>query len=174
MKHRYLLFFIPVGLLLPLIMGGALLLGTAHPELLAHSLQGNAMSVSEAFNMNQIDAQQCYTDPHVQNIAPQSANAGDGRVGFALAYCPSQNAFFGRFGLYETNQPLKQGGCFYIQNDLTLHGQGGFEGGCSPQYDPGDIQTSPAFNDGHPWQACWIDYSVVSPKPICTDFQKVA
>ncbi len=172
MKQRYLL-FIPVCLFLPLLVGGAILFSTLPPEVIAQGLRGNALDLAQAANTNQADAQQCYTDQGIKTIASRSANAGDGRMVFALKYCPSQGRLFGDFGLVETNQSLPYGGCFYIQNELTLHGQGGFEGGCPSQINPGNMQTHPTINDGQKWQACWIDYSATLPKPVCTDFQQI-
>jgi hypothetical protein len=172
-----------------LLMAGAMLRSTP-PDLLAGGnrvdAQWNTISrdiVGEANSalaiadtaldtQAQINAQQCYTDPQAQNVATQAINANDGRLVFSLNYCPNQQALFGRLSLLETAHPLTAGGCFYIQNQQIFSGPGGFEGNCFPQIDPGTIQTTPATNDGQQWQACWIDYSVMLPKPLCTAFQR--
>lgn len=138
-------------------------------------LQKNALDIVDATQMDsqvQIDARQCYLDPQARIVASQATNAGDGRLVFSLNYCPNQQALFGRFNFLETSHPLAQGGCFYIQNELIFSGPGGFEGECPQQIAPGSFYTLPAIDDGHNWQACWIDYSVTLPKPLCTAFQR--
>jgi len=106
-------------------------------------------------------------------VTTQSVAAGTGRMVFSLDACPGQQALFGQFRLLDTGQPLTADSCAYIQNDLIGENQGAFAGDCSGQLDPGNLQTAPRPNDGRHWQACWIEYSVPLPQPVCTAFEQV-
>ncbi len=170
-KRRLSLYMLPLALLLPLL-GAFAFLGT-RPEMMASVLRGNTLALDQALAPKlTVNAQLCYHDPQLQVLSTQSGIAGDGAFAATLNYCPSQQAYFGRFSLLETNQSLTSGGCFYIQNDTTAHGsQSGFQLTCPKSISPGDLTTAPNIDDGHPWQACWIDYAPTTPRPACTSFK---
>ncbi len=173
MTKRFLTFTLPLVVLLGLLGAGGWLGRDGAPQAALLTRNGLALFQAQTAPLN---AQSCYQDQQRTLLATRAGATGDGRYAMTLYYCPAQDAIFGSFSLLETNQPLPAGACIYIQNDTTASGgQSGFQLVCPHRVAAGgDVATAPARDDGHPWQACWIDYSQRTPRPDCTVWKTVS
>ncbi|GHP00775.1 hypothetical protein KSF_108220 [Reticulibacter mediterranei] len=168
MKRRYLFFLLAACL--ALLLGSGLLLKIVLERPSASSLKHAPPTPHSRTE----DVLRCYNDPKREHLSSKVVKTENGTdLSLMLDYCPSQDAFFGRFTLLNTDQALLHGGCYTIQNDLAAQKQhhGASQGECSSMITPGPFETAPNRNDGHRWQACWMAHAT---KPVCTAFGQVA
>jgi hypothetical protein len=144
-----------------------------------NSLIASSKLANLSLNQNSLNenlAHRCYREGNMLSSRSVTDVGVDhhGVMQIALQYCRKQNNIyvFGQITYMEDGQ--RDPGFCYIREDSAT--PGGFQKGCADgiRDTGGPIYTPPAITDGrHSWQACWVDESVKTPHPACTDLTKV-